>query len=89
MIEKTNEIATLANKNTTEGTSLFSPAGRLKLRVHFALGAQDFLSKECPNPPGNADTIEDSAENIHKLERWKIHDSYFYSILFLAPSDGA
>ena len=38
---------------------------------------------ECPNPPGNADAVEDSADIIHAIERWKIDNIYLYYILFL------
>ena len=45
--------------------------------------------REYPDPPGNADTVEDSVDIIHTIERWKIDNSYFYSILFLATDEGA
>lgn len=40
-------------------------------------------------PLGNADTVEDSADIIQTIRRWKIDNSYIYSIRFLATGDGA
>lgn len=45
--------------------------------------------RECPNPPGDADTVEDGADIMRIIERWKIDNIYFYSILFLATNDDA
>ena len=45
--------------------------------------------KECPTPPGNADTVEDSADIMHIIERRKIDNSYFNCILFFSTNDGA
>ena len=36
-----------------------------------------------PNRLCNADTVEDSADIIHAIERWKIDNIYLYYILFL------
>ena len=94
-MEETNKIATLARslpKYDGRDRSVF-PNWKAKLRVHLTLGAPGIFKilqgRECPNPPGNADTVEDSADIIHTIERWKIDNSYFYFILFLATNDGA
>ena len=94
-MEETNKIATPARglpKYDGRDRSVF-PSWKAKLRVHLTLGAPGIFNilqgGECPNPPGNADAVEDSADIIHTIERWKIDNSYFYSILFLATDEGA
>ena len=92
---ETNKIAILAKglpKYDGRDRSGF-PSWKAKLRVHLTLGAPGIFKilqgKEWPNPASNADTVEDSAAIIHTIERSKIVNSHFYSILFRATNDGA
>lgn len=94
-MEETNKIAALARglpKYDGRDRSVF-PSWKAKLRVHLTLGAPGIFKilqgRECPNPPGDADTVEASADIMLTIERWKIDNNYFYSILFLATNDGA
>ena len=93
IMEETNKISTLARglpKYDGIDRSVF-PSWKAKL--HLTSGAPGIFKilqgRECPNSPRNADTVEDSADIIQTIERWKIDNSYFYSILFLATNDGA
>lgn len=65
----------------------------IKLRVHFALdspGNFDILQgRECPNPPDDANAVEDSVDTMLTIKRWEIGNDYFYSILFLTTKDCA
>lgn len=88
-------ISTLARGLPTHdgrGRSV-SPSWGASLRVHLTLAAPGSFkilqNRECLNPPGDADTVEDSADSMQSIERWKIDNSYFYSILFVATNDGA
>lgn len=40
--------------------------------------------RECPKPPGDDDTVENNGDIVQVIERWKIDNNYFDSILFLA-----
>ena len=75
IMEETNEIATLERdlpKYDGRNRSVI-PSWKAKLRVQITLGASGSFKilqvRECPNPPGNVDTVEDSADNIHTIKR--------------------
>ena len=94
-MEETNKIAALARglpKYEGRGRFIF-PSLKAKLRVHISLGAPESFKvlqgRECLNPPGDANTVDTSADMMLTIERWKIDNYYFYSILFLATNDGA
>lgn len=44
--------------------------------------------RECPNTPGDIDTVDDIADTMQTIERSKMENDYFYSSLFLATTDG-
>ena len=50
--------------------------------------SETLQGRECPNPPGDADIVEDSAGITQTMEQRKIDNNYLYSILFLAMDDG-
>lgn len=68
------------------------PSWKEKLRAHLSLGAtrsfKILQGTKCPNLPGDADTVDDSADIIHPMQRERADNNYIHSVLFLATNNG-
>lgn len=77
-MEETNKLATLAKgfPNFDGRNQSAFPSRKVKLcTLHLTLGTRGMSSViqgwECPNPPGDPNTVEDNADIIRTTQRWE------------------